>query len=230
MKNVLFPNSVEFDFFIHNNCDKCAKYSHCRYNACDVVVKLVQGRDLNDREAKEYFGGPVDTNSKCLKFEPAENYIYRDILSVRYKGYSDELKDWVKGFLLLTEDGAFIINTDIIWLQEHEYPGLEKRFKVRSDSLGQASNFLDKNGVELFAGDIVELDYYGEVEYFPNDDPVEVKGEYMIDVVYPHGVQFVSLKKTNGYRDLIEARFLPRSAVKFKGNIYENKLKGKDNG
>lgn len=74
----------------------------------------------------------------------------------KYRGYNKE-QGWVYGFLLITEDGWFIVNTDIIWLQENNFPGLEKRFEVDPLTVGQEIDFSSKDGKPLFEFDIVDL-------------------------------------------------------------------------
>jgi len=73
-----------------------------------------------------------------------------------YRGYNQE-HGWVYGFLVINEDGWFIVNTDVIWLQENGFPGLEKRLRVNSMSVCQKIGFDAQNGKPLFEFDIVDV-------------------------------------------------------------------------
>ena len=125
----------------------------------------------------------------------------------KFRGRSVEAfseEEWKYGYLIEDEGYSFIIN-QVIEANE-QYITIGSWCPVNPDTLGQSTGLKDKNGKEIFAGDIVKMakDVYSEPTYY--------------EVVRHRGGAYRLESKQHGCE-----LWLRHTDCKVVGNIYENK-------
>lgn len=106
-----------------------------------------------------------------------------------FRGKDKETQSWVYGDLFQADNGKY--KKIAIWP-----PDLNMPITVDADTVGQFMNFIDKNGVEIFEGDIVS-------GIIPNNNIPE-----------NHIVRFTRIDEFNILRSLRN--------IEVVGNIYDN--------
>ena len=125
----------------------------------------------------------------------------------RFRGRSVEAfseEEWKYGYLIEDEGYSFIIN-QVIEANE-QYITIGSWCPVNPDTLGQSTGLFDKEGTEVFEGDILHHQIQTEYTFIVKYD--KDKGRW-----YGDGL-------SSTYRIDIAKRFLPY--YKVIGNIYEN--------
>lgn len=122
-------------------------------------------------------------------------------MEIKFRGLSEELKCFVYGFYHEVE--AEGVGYSYIFWQGHATP-------VRADSVAQFTGVYDKNGVEIYEGDIVNDDDLGK------GIVIIQSGCFFMMYDAETNMEFLGIK-TDKFGRLQEKRL-----VEVVGNIYEN--------
>lgn len=126
---------------------------------------------------------------------------------IKFRGYSHEHESWIYGDLLQYPDGE-------VYIMEHS-DGESLSYRVEPKSVGQCTGLKDKNGKEIYEGDIVECE--GEEYAVLFDRQLARFLFYLID---PH----------RKFEDLcgLALSFVARRNRRVIGNIHDNPIEGID--
>lgn len=139
----------------------------------------------------------------------------------KFRGRNIETGEWVYGHLFYFDDGRHFISptgTDVVG----GYGGAPARYKlenlvcfeIKPETVGESTGLIDRNGVEIFDGDVVQAE-----QYLTTTIPVRINGI----VKYSNRYTMFYLDNGSERHDLY-MQSLGGSIYNFEiiGNIYEN--------
>lgn len=126
---------------------------------------------------------------------------------IKFRGKQENSNRWITGCLIQYESGDVAIFEKMMTKYGYEATQITKRTKVNSDTIGQFTGLTDKNGKEIYEGDILKADYYDTLHEVVFSDTV---GAFMLDEIPSTGDIVVI-----GYEDIV-------SHFEVIGNIYDN--------
>lgn len=128
----------------------------------------------------------------------------------RGKSIADENKgEWMCGNLIADKTSAYITDGDIDAYED--FISIERWCSIDVNTVGQSTGLFDKNGVEVFEGDVVQFeDCYIESDFlYINKGIVE----------WSQGRFTVTNRDSVEMEDLLDGELLDVTII---GNIYEN--------
>lgn len=123
--------------------------------------------------------------------------------------YNEEEKKWEYGYLIEDEGASFIINQVIEATEQYITIGSWR--PVNPETLCQSTGLKDKNGQEIFEGDVVQFE-----DCFEASDFLYINTGI---VEWCQGGFHVTNRDSVSMKDLLDGDLLD---VKIIGNIYEN--------
>ena len=142
---------------------------------------------------------------------------------IKFRGKRIDNNEWVYGYLVKSEDYIFDYSEriDIPYIIPFDNFNLKDygEYRVEEKTIGQFTGLYDKNGVEVYEGDIIMATEYlnpGEVELKYKVKYVEEMCKF---VLYP----LLENKKYNNNNWNLDIPYYKKEDLEVIGNIYDNK-------
>jgi len=128
---------------------------------------------------------------------------------IKFRGYQSKLDKWFYGDLTSRNGGKWIFcNSE----------GFEDRIEVIPESVGQFTGLTDKNGKEIYEGDIVKHTFYNHSS--PN--VTFIKEVFFSDTCFAVKTIGKNSKREDDRHNLPLYYAFPPNIIEVIGNIYEN--------
>lgn len=159
---------------------------------------------------------------------------------IKFRGKMTDANEWIYGTLLIIphpptvfatgkaeKDKYYIQFADPRYMPDWNMPYRMVQGEVNPDTVGQYTGLKDKNGTEIYEGDIVELDKEGRLLFGTKEHPSR---KYQL-VGFRDGA-FMTGRSNIDYKDLNTFLWIIKDYIIVVGNIYDNPelLKGEENG
>lgn len=142
---------------------------------------------------------------------------------IKFRGLRIDTKEWVYGSLIQITNPHKIENE--CWATFiHEGPNISETIRVRMETVGEFTGLKDKNGKEIYEGDVLEL--HAEFERMNNvwddDDKTTTVHFGSFSVIFNNDLAAFDLKKIDGNVSGWCLGKENESELEVIGNIYEH--------
>ena len=140
---------------------------------------------------------------------------------IKFRGKCSQSKRWVYGWLLTNKLGTYIVTEE----NPHEctqnhYIEIDEYCRVVPDTVGQFTGLHDKNGKEIYEGDICRVS--SDTFYSNSYATLEESWELMMQVVFCNYAFIFRCLQDKHLEILLAETLWEDFEIEIVGNIYEN--------